>query len=438
MLRSEQHISGSRQPRRSRIARWCGQFLVVAITVPFGWHLALDAPGVPLSDPALMHPPRRLSPPACWKLLNLALDRALQEDDPRISMANIASTAHELDSRRALDLVRRMVDVLDKRSLSSAPSKWREEWNSYAHFAYLAAWHDLDLRDRCLMRAVAEAEIALVDDARWQPRALLRGQEAWQDPKVEMKQTKLLYAYSAEMWQCVLEHRQNAQAARDRLRHLLFKADAQGWFGSCVQRKYDVQILKGLCQLDSALLLAVQQDVDSRVAQHWQKEVAQMQAHRRRHNQAVQRSPDKDRPKAECKTEIAMRDARAKMTAEEQAAWRASHWNNIDPDVQRVLDRPRDTGWLQGERRQSILNHAAASSYLPGLEIGTIKEIVAGMNDPMEIDQLLRETIGSIVRWGKVEHVFKLLQSIKSTYIFVDTCCIVARQISKAADEASE
>ena len=115
------------------------------------------------------------------------------------------------------------------------------------------------------------------------------------------------------------------------------------------------------------------------------------------------------------------------MTREERAARGLPRGN---PEEIRILDKPGDTAWLVGPNRRMFLRQAAGLSHLETGRLDGVFQIVAGLTDPAEVDDVLCAT----AEWagsGAIGPAVELLGRVKSPRRSVLTACAVARSIAR-------
>jgi hypothetical protein len=101
------------------------------------------------------------------------------------------------------------------------------------------------------------------------------------------------------------------------------------------------------------------------------------------------------------------------------------------PDEIRVLDNPKDTGWLMGPNRSGTLSQAAWISYFESRNIAGIGQIVIGLSDANEADTVLCSAAERVAEYGAPAHAAELLGRVKSSRRAIQASCEVARALAK-------
>ncbi len=100
-----------------------------------------------------------------------------------------------------------------------------------------------------------------------------------------------------------------------------------------------------------------------------------------------------------------------------------------NPEEERILENPKDTAWLKGPKREMYLRQAGSVAYFRTGKLDGIQQIIAGLKNQEEIDDILSYNAELIARAGNPKHAVELLNRIQAPGQFVITSCWVARYL---------
>jgi hypothetical protein len=230
-----------------------------------------------------------------------------------------------------------------------------------------------------LERAISEGRKALTDPALWKPDF----KKPWDYSQKSLDAMKELLGYEIRLWEAVVRQETDPVAA-EAIRAKVFAETKGKWYTGSDE----------ICAID-AIIVPRFKLIDS-PPRAWEPP-----------------------------------PVRTKFQSPANAAEKSTGRPNVDREVLRILDDPRDSSWLKGPDRLRHLQMAAVASYHVTGKLDGIRAIIAGANNRSEGEEVLRFSVTRLADAAPPEAAIELLKEIKSTPLFIMTSCRVVSGMVK-------